>query len=242
MLRRSSRKVYLDREQRHVSLLEDIAPCFKAGKPTEDDKLSVEDRKEYTIKMTLQRYYELAFQTKKWTITGNLSGNEHKGPAGDKNTWANRRASISSQSEKTQRFSSGVDATKQHQIVCCDPFIKLIRDNGTVTDTGGSDDGPSPTTTTSASGGTPNLQIVPGYYDKKNGDVYPHICLSWSIATSCGGRRDGGPVEKAFKGKISGSVDGIVLPMWCVWTPTWEYDKGWTWSGAISVVAKRQAF
>ena len=237
-----------------MSLLKNIAPCFKAGKPTEDKELSVEDRKEYTIKMTLQRYYELAFQTKKWTITGSLSGNEHKGPEGDNNAWRNRRVSISSQSEITQRFSSGddvddggnsipgEDATKQYQIVCCSPFTKLIRDNGTITDTGGSDDGPIESTTNPTSGGAPSLSIQPGYYDKKDGGVYPHICLYWSIATSCGGRRDGGPVPTTFKGKISGSVDGIVLPMWCSWGPSWEYNKGWTWSGAVSVVAVRVAF
>lgn len=225
-----------------MSLLKNIAPCFKAGKPTEDDELSAETRKEYTIKMTLQRYYELVFQTKKWTVTGNLSGNEHYGPEGDKNTWANRRASISSESEITWRNEKEEDATKQYQIVCCDHFKKLIRDNGTVTDTAGSDNGPAIPITNSAFGGAPSLQIDPGYYDKKNGDVYPHICLSWSIATSCGGRRDSGPVPTAFKGKISGSVDGIVLPMWVNWTPDWEYKKGWTWSGAVSVVAKRQAF
>jgi hypothetical protein len=219
-----------------------IDECFKAGKPSEDDKLSAETRKEYTVKMKLQRYYELVFQTKKWTVTGNLSGNEHKGPEGDNNAWANRRALLSSQSEITWRNEKEEDATKQYQIVCCDHFTKLIRDNGTITDTGGSDNGPSPTTTSPAYGGAPRLLIEPGYYDKNTGDVYPHICLYWSIATSCGGRRDGGPVEKAFKGKISGSVDGIVLPMWCAWTPDWEYSKGWTWSGAVSVMAKRQAF
>jgi hypothetical protein len=237
-----------------VSLLKNIAPCFKAGKPTEDDKLSAETRKEYTIKMTLQRYYELVFQTKKWTITGSLSGNEHKGPEGDKHSWKNRRVSISSQSEITPRFSSGddaddggndtpgVDATKQYEIVCCSPFTKLIRANGTLTDTGGNDDHTDTPSTISTDGGTPSLSIEPGYYDKKTGDVYPHICLSFSIATSCGGRRDSNPVPTAFKGKISGSVDGIVLPMWCSWSPYWEYDKGWTWSGAISVVAVRVAF
>jgi hypothetical protein len=216
--------------------------CFKAGKPTEDDELSEEDRKEYTIKMTLQRYYEWVYQTKKWTVTGNLSGNEHTGPEGDKNEWHNRRAIISSQSEITWRNEKEEDATKQYQIVCCTPFTNLIRDVGTITDTGGNDDETGEPTTYPAGGGAPSLVIEPGYYDKKNGDVYPHICLFWSIATSCGGRRDNGPAPKALKGKISGSVDGVSLPMWTSWSPAWENRKGWTWSGAVSVVAVRAAF
>ena len=221
--------------------------CFKPGKPTEDDELSAEDRKEYTIKMTLQRYYELVYQTKKWTLTGSLSGNEHKGPEGDKQAWANRRASCSSQGEMTWRWSTGEEAekkeaTKQYQIVCCDYHTKILRDNGTITDTGGDNDGTNDPTTSDAKQGSPTLLINPGYYDKKDGGVYPHICLYWSIATSCGGRRDSGPIPTAFKGKISGSVDGIVLPMWCSWSPDWEYAKGWTWSGAVSVVAVRVAF
>ena len=225
-----------------MSLLKDIAPCFKAGKPTEDDELSAEDRKEYTIKMTLQRYYELAFQTKKWTLTANINGNEHKGPEGEKNAWADRRITASSEAEITPRFGNGENATKQHQIVCCSPFSKLIRNNGSITDTSGNDDDTAEPVTSSAAQGAASLSIQPGYYDKKDGGVYPHICFSWSIATSCGGRRDSGPTPIAFKTKISGSVDGIVLPMWTSWFPAWEGDKGWSWSGSMSLVAVRVAF
>jgi len=232
-----------------VNLLKNMAPCFKAGKPTEDDELSAEDRKEYTIKMTLQRYYELALQTKKWTVTATMSGNEYKGPEGDKHAWKNRVFAGSSKTEITWR-KSGIandanqeDATKQREIVCCSPgYIKLITDVGNIIDTGGNDDHTDTPETKSNKQGHSTLYIEPGYYDKKTGDVYPHIGLYWSIATSVGGRRDSGPVPTTFKGKISGSVDGIVLPMWCSWSPDWEYDIGWRWSGAISVVATRVAF
>lgn len=225
-----------------MSLLRGIAPCFKAGNPAKDDELSKEDRKEYTIKMTLQRYYELAFQTKKWTLTANINGNEHKGPQGEKNAWRDRRITASSEAEITPRFSNGENATKQHQIVCCSPFSKLIRNNGSITDTSGDDDDTAEPSTSSFAQGAASLSIQPGYYDKKDGGVYPHICFYWSIATSCGGRRDSGIVPRVFKGKISGSVDGIVLPMWVTWQPDWERDKGWTWSGSISVMATRVAF
>jgi hypothetical protein len=215
----------------------------------DDDTLSAEDREEYTVKITLQRYYELVFQTKKWTVTGTLSGNEHKGPEGANHAWANRNTSCVSQCVITQRLPGdkgipGKEATKQHEIVCCygNQSYKDIIDEGTMIETYGDDYGTVNEKPVPAAQGTPTLRIEPGYYDIKNGDVYPHICLGWSIATSCGGRRDSGPTPTAFKGKISGSVGGIELPMWCTWHPDWENKPKWTWSGSVSVVAARTPF
>jgi hypothetical protein len=225
-----------------MSLLDVAKPCFKSGKPSEDKDLSDEDLKEYKIQMTIQRFYDLIFKTKKWKIKGRLSGNEHYGPMGDNHAWANRRSVASAETEISWKNEKDEIASKQHEIVCCNMYSTTISDDGTVIDTGGNDDGNGSPSSSPVPQGSPSLSIDSGYYDKKTGIVYPHIYLSWSISTSVGGRRDGGKVPKAFNGAISGSVDGIALPMWCTWGPSWEKLPGWTWSGSISVVATREVF